>query len=1361
MKVYFLPLFLLLIVLVKTNISVAQSSLTSDYFRSRTTGNWNIASNWESSTDGAANWITATITPTFAANTITIRNGHTITINTNITADQVIIANGGILELATTSATSLTVNDGTGNDIIIQSGGIFKHNITGSASPLPSFSANSIMEIQGGGILEVNNNNGAPSNYAVTTSPIASHIAWNDNSIFNWKSTSNPMAGVTYFPANSAIPVFRFSSVAAIGGTAATTINGLLEANATVSFQSTGTKTIRNGIIGTDTVVATSVSVGQFIINGSTAKLGGGVLVLPNLGLLISAGTDITLLSNKTINKVSTSASNISPVNLSGNLIASDYIIDGNSTIQINGTVKTTNANGLSGGTNTTFANNFTINSFGGSSTVEYYRLGDQNVTPLYYANLNISGTGTKKIVTSADLSLSGSLDIASYNNFALNGTNNLNLGNSSVLTINTNATLDDGGESKIKGGSSINIYGTLITRAAAGFTGSTFSTIPGTTNTVIVAIYAGSTIEYGRAGDQVVSSRNDYSNLTFSNSGTKTLPTTAPNGTVTIKDNAIVDALNKTFGDVNTNLTMLGGRFRVAGLATKPDIAGTYNLTGGVIEFTGGSSSSRQNILSTPVYLNIEVTGVNVGNSNSSTKLLNGGSFVVKTGGSYENSGDKIDGTTGIQSFVMEAGSTFKTGVTGGLSGSATAALYNIENITIDPKSTIVYSRLGDQTITPLSAGYPTLLFKGSGIKNLTSGSLLVAATADSVTIDPLVTFKVSTGAVANFNNRPAIVHSSSTGTGIIGEITDGAIALINATNVTVERFIPARRAFRFLSVPVNTANSIRTSWMENQNNPAPAYSVNNNSNPGYGTHITGSSNPADGFDATATNNPSLFTFNNSSQAWQAVTNTNVNLNAESCYRILVRGSRSVDLSNNAATPSSTILRSNGSVRAGSFFLSQTTNPSINGTLNYYSLVANPYASPVNWDALQKPGLSSYYTVWDPNLNTRGAYATYGNGITNPSSSSINQNIQSGQSFFVQTKAANPSLTFNETNKTSINRNVFRTTNNVTSLAIQLLTDTTGNTNNTADGVNIFFDESFSNSIAAEDAAKLSNLDENMAINRNGISLSIEGRAQITSIDTISLQINQYRQSNYYLSFNANNLADGITGVVQDKYLKNETAINFLTTTLLPFSVTNDSASFAQDRFTIILKPTFTLPITISGLKAFKKDAGIQVQWNADIETGIKHYEVEKSSDGHQFTKAAIIAVHSPNSLTESYDWYDNNINTGSNFYRIKCIEKLGSFKYSNVAHLTINLPANQLFVYPNPVKENTINLTMTNVENSIYTFAIYNNEGQKIYAGTINHHSTAATYKIMTGKVMSKGIYKLKISNATKTLTTNIIKD
>src|SRR5690606_37191897 len=131
--------------------------------------------------------------------------------------------------------------------------------------------------------------------------------------------------------------------------------------------------------------------------------------------------------------------------------------------------------------------------------------------------------------------------------------------------------------------------------------------------------------------------------------------------------------------------------------------------------------------------------------------------------------------------------------------------------------------------------------------------------------------------------NNGSLVFNSDPTTTGQLDTFTG---IITGSGDVTQERYIPARRAFRFLSSAISSTGSIHANWQEG------AINATDNPNPGYGTHITGSTTGGNGFDANPSGNPSMFTLDNSLQQWMAVSNTNVNtLEAGKAYRILVRG--------------------------------------------------------------------------------------------------------------------------------------------------------------------------------------------------------------------------------------------------------------------------------------------------------------------------------------------------------------------------------------------------------------------------------------------------------------------------------------
>jgi hypothetical protein len=144
---------------------VLKPTNTTDYFRSKKTGVWSVASNWESSLDNVT-WQTATISPTSASAKITIRNGHVMTVDANTTADDINIEAGAQLTIAWgytlivangTAATDLIVygtlkNSGTltaTGTVVVANGGIYEHNIPNLTIPTITWNTNATLKISG------------------------------------------------------------------------------------------------------------------------------------------------------------------------------------------------------------------------------------------------------------------------------------------------------------------------------------------------------------------------------------------------------------------------------------------------------------------------------------------------------------------------------------------------------------------------------------------------------------------------------------------------------------------------------------------------------------------------------------------------------------------------------------------------------------------------------------------------------------------------------------------------------------------------------------------------------------------------------------------------------------------------------------------------------------------------------------------------------------------------------------------------------------------------------------------------------------------------------------------------------------
>lgn len=314
---------------VSNPFDIQVASAASDFFRSAATGDWNVAGTWESSPDNLS-WIPATLVPNETSAGIVIRNGHTVNFTTNVTADQLEIQSGGTLLNQSATGNRLTINDGAGNDLVIKGGGVYQVTSTLGYANYQTISTGATVQIETAGVIRLGTGGalagGGQNGFLVTT---GSYI-WGDAAIFDWNITGIPGGtGVTYFPdATTTVPILRFSAIPGgnIGGGTALTVNGVLEANANVSFNGASNKIFRNGIRGTGNVTLTT-GVGKFVINGAAADLGGAGSIITNAnGIDIGATTVVTLSSSKTID------GNVA-------LLADSYVDLGNNDLTVTGTV--------------------------------------------------------------------------------------------------------------------------------------------------------------------------------------------------------------------------------------------------------------------------------------------------------------------------------------------------------------------------------------------------------------------------------------------------------------------------------------------------------------------------------------------------------------------------------------------------------------------------------------------------------------------------------------------------------------------------------------------------------------------------------------------------------------------------------------------------------------------------------------------------------------------------------------------------------------------------------------------------------------------------------------------------------------
>jgi hypothetical protein len=235
-----------------------------------------------------------------------------------------------------------------------------------------------------------------------------------------------------------------------------------------------------------------------------------------------------------------------------------------------------------------------------------------------------------------------------------------------------------------------------------------------------------------------------------------------------------------------------------------------------------------------------------------------------------------------------------------------------------------------------------------------------------------------------------------------------------------------------------------------------------------------------------------------------------------------------------------------------------------------------------------------------------------------------------------------------------------------------------------------------------------------------------------------------------YKLKFTPENLeTTGLTATLVDKFLNTNTPVSLSDSTTVSFTITTNAASYAADRFYVVFKGQVVLPVTITRLSATAtSDKNIAVTWNTENETSLKQYELERSSDGHEFSKINTDLPKANNGGAAMYNYLDMHPLAGDNFYRVKAISLGGRVQYSSIIRVAMEKTGAVVMIYPNPVVDKKINIQFSNQEKGTYVAQLINSAGQAIYNGKLKIENSNTVQSIQLNESTAAGNYQLKIT-------------
>jgi uncharacterized protein (DUF1501 family) len=140
--------------------------------------------------------------------------------------------------------------------------------------------------------------------------------------------------------------------------------------------------------------------------------------------------------------------------------------------------------------------------------------------------------------------------------------------------------------------------------------------------------------------------------------------------------------------------------------------------------------------------------------------------------------------------------------------------------------------------------------------------------------------------------------------------------------------------------------------------------------------------------------------------------------------------------------------------------------------------------------------------------------------------------------------------------------------------------------------------------------------------------------------------------------------------------------------------------------------------PLPLTGIELTAQTEGTLVRFDFTVNENHRYdkFIIEHSEDAIRFTES-VTASQQSGLKYDSYVLREDRINVPIMYYRVKGITKKEGIVYSNTVTIQSGEQAQQLKIYPNPVKDFNLNIEIfKNVQSNI-EIAIYTTGGQRLY--------------------------------------------
>ena len=179
----------------------------------------------------------------------------------------------------------------------------------------------------------------------------------------------------------------------------------------------------------------------------------------------------------------------------------------------------------------------------------------------------------------------------------------------------------------------------------------------------------------------------------------------------------------------------------------------------------------------------------------------------------------------------------------------------------------------------------------------------------------------------------------------------------------------------------------------------------------------------------------------------------------------------------------------------------------------------------------------------------------------------------------------------------------------------------------------------------------------------------------------------------------------------------------------------------------------TAVLPVRLTLFDAKKSGKSSLLTWTTATEQNLDRIIIEHSTDGQSYSSLKEVEAAGINQAEMHYSHIHRVPSAGSNYYRLKFIDRDGGYSCSQVRVLHYDRHEMNISIYPNPVSNELIIETSEN--GKAVTIKIFNRLGQLLYNGS------GSGKILIPANTYSPGIYFISIGDENNKVTKKFVKE